>query len=121
MAKFSGLYQLPWGLSVSGTLVANQGNPVMDGRSNISGVTLYPKDKKYGDLRTPNVYQVNLALEKVFKLSDNVDMACQARVYNALNATTIIRVNGTQVPQQMIPDTVMAPGIVSLGVRINWR
>ena len=121
MVKANGLYKLPWGLSLSGTLVANEGNPVYDGRNTISGVTLYPKDKKYGDLRLPNVVQVNMGLEKEFILSEGMSVTLAALYYNVFNNTTVTRVGQYMVPQVMRPDIVIAPGILQFAVRINWR
>jgi hypothetical protein len=121
MVKVNGLYQLPWGFNISGTLVANEGNPVWNGRNTLYGVTLYPKDEKYGDVRLPNIVQVNLALEKQFALADSVNLILEARWFNVFNNSTIIRVGQQQVPQTMTPDTVVAPGIIQFGVRLNWR
>ena len=121
MVKANGLYKLPWGFNLSGTLVANEGNPVYNGKSTQFGVTLYPKDEVYGDLRLPSVVQVNLALEKVFALADSVNLTLDARWFNVFNNTTITRVGQFIVPQTMTPDTVTAPGILQFGVRINWR
>ena len=121
MVKANGLYKLPLGFSISGTVVANEGNPVYDGRNTISGVTLYPKDERYGDLRMPNIVQVNLALEKEFILSEGMSVTVDALYYNVFNNTTVIRVGQQMVPQIMRPDTVTAPGIMQLGVRVNWR
>jgi hypothetical protein len=121
MIKANGLYKLPLGFSVSGTVVANEGNPVYDGRNTISGVTLYPKDAKYGDLRMPNVVQVNLGLEKEFILSEGMSVTLAALYYNVFNNTTVIRVGQQMVPQIMRPDMVTAPGIMQLAIRVNWR
>jgi hypothetical protein len=119
--KANALYVLPFGFTISGTLVANEGNPVWDGRNTISGVTLYPKDKKYGDLRLPNVWQVNLALEKRVDISENASVTLEGRYFNFFNNTTIIRVGQQMVPQTMTPDTVVAPGVGQLGLRLSWR
>lgn len=119
--KANALYALPWGFTVSGTLVGNEGNPVYDGRSVLYGITLYPKDKKYGDLRLPNIWQINLALEKRIDLSDNVNLTLEARWFNVTNNSTIIRVGQFQVPQTMTPDRIIQPGIAQFGVRMAWR
>lgn len=121
MIKANGLYVLPWGFTVSGTLVANEGNPVYNGRNTLFGVTLYPKNEKYGDLRLPNIWEVNLALEKRIDLSENVSMTLEGRLFNVFNNTTITRVGQFMVPQTMTPDTVIAPGVGQLGVRMSWR
>ena len=121
MVKANGLYQLPWGFNISGTLIGNEGNPVYNGRNTMYGITLYPKDEKYGDLRLADIWQVNLALEKQFALADSVNLVLEARCFNVFNNTTIIRVGQQQVPQTMTPDSVIAPGIVQFGVRLNWR
>jgi hypothetical protein len=119
--KANGLYVLPWGFTISGTLVANEGNPVYNGQNNLYNVTLFPKNEKYGDLRLPNIWQVNLALEKRIDLSENANLTLEARLFNVFNNTTITRVGQNMVPQTMTPDTVIAPGIAQFGVRISWR
>ncbi len=121
MVKANGLYVLPWGYTISGTLVANEGNPIYNGRNTLFGITLYPKNEKYGDVRQPNIVQVNLALEKRITLSDAATLTLEARVFNVFNNTTIIRVGQYQVPQVKTPDTVVAPGIAQFGVRMSWR
>ncbi len=121
MVKANGLYQLPWGFNISGILIANEGNPVYNQRNILYNVYLFPKDEKYGDLRLPDVVQVNLALEKRIDLSDSVNLTLEARWFNVFNNTTIIRVGQSMVPQTMTPDRVTEPGIVQFGVRLNWR
>lgn len=121
MIKANGLYKLPWGFNISGTLVANEGNPVYNGRNTLYNITLYPKDEVYGDKRLPNVVQVNLALEKQFVVSETVNLILEARCFNVFNNSTIIRVGQFMVPQNMIPDTITSPGILQFGVRLNWR
>ena len=121
MVKANALYMLPWGFTVSGTMIANEGNPVYNGRNTLYGITLYPKDEEYGDVRQPNIVQVNLALEKRIDLGDNVSMTLEARLFNAFNNTTIIRVGQYQVPQTLTPDMITAPGIAQFGVRMSWR
>ncbi len=121
MVKANGLYQLPWGFNISGTLVANEGNPVYNGQNTLYNITLYPKDEKYGDLRLPDIVQVNLALEKQFALAESVNLVLEARWFNVFNNSTIIRVGQFQVPQSMTPDTITSPGIIQFGARLNWR
>jgi Carboxypeptidase regulatory-like domain len=121
MVKLNGLYVLPYGFTVSGTLVANEGNPIYNGRNIVSNVTLYPKDEQYGDVRQPNIVQVNLALEKRIDLGESASLTLEARVFNVFNNSTIIRVGQFQVPQQQVPDTIIAPGIAQFGVRMSWR
>ncbi len=121
MVKANGLYQLPWGFNISGTLIANEGNPVYNARNWLYNIALFPKDEKYGDLRLPDILQVNLALEKRIDLSGGVNLTLEARWFNVFNNTTVIRVGQYMVPQTMTPDRVTEPGIVQFGVRVNWR
>ncbi len=121
MVKANALYMLPWGFTVSGTMIANEGNPVYNGRNTLYGITLYPQDEVYGDVRQPNIVQLNFALEKRIDLGDNVSMTLEARLFNAFNNSTIIRVGQYQVPQTLTPDMITAPGIAQFGVRMSWR
>ncbi len=121
MVKANALYVLPYGFTISGTIIANEGNPVYNGRNTISNVTLYPQNEHYGDLRQPDVVQVNFGLEKRLDLSESVSLTLEAFLFNAFNNTTVIRVAQFQVPQMLTPDTVTAPGILQLGVRMSWR
>ena len=121
MVKANGLYMLPYGITISATMIGNEGNPVYNGRNTISNVTLYPKDEAYGDLRVPDIWQFNFALEKRIDLGESISLTLEGRVFNAFNNTTVIRVAQYQVPQNMVPDTVTSPGIWQFGVRMSWR
>jgi hypothetical protein len=99
MFKLQGLYQLPYDISVSGTVSGHQGTyyqtyfsfeddtlPNPDSISNDMPTTKYNDRTKLGD-----VWVFNFKLEKMFKLGEAGKMYFSADVFNAINANTILR------------------------------
>ena len=75
MFKLSGLYQLPWGINITGVLTAREGYvlPYHEAFWRPVGVSwgnIYKTGSKFGDDRLPTFWMLNLGLEKTFKISD---------------------------------------------------
>ncbi len=99
MFKLMGLYQLPYDMSISGTVSAHQGTyyqtyfdledaalPNPDSYYNSMATTKYNDRTKLG-----NVWVVNMKFEKMFKIGTLGKMYFSADVFNTLNLATIMR------------------------------
>jgi hypothetical protein len=99
MLKLTGLYQLPFDINVSGTLSAHEGyfyftnfgivdRTLPNTRSNSNNVftSAYDNRSRLGD-----VWQVNLKVEKAFKLGEASRMYFSIDLFNVLNLDTIMR------------------------------
>lgn len=90
--KMSGLYQLPFGIDLSGTLVMREGW-IQDEYFTLVDYRLastYTRESDisinyYGTRRLPTVYNLSLRLEKMFKLGDKGRLYVMLDIYNALN------------------------------------
>ena len=85
--KISGLYQLPYGVNLSGVFRAREGyafDPyVRVSRPNIGTVSIY-KGKR-GDSRFPTFYELDFRIEKLFEISAGMRVAVACDAFNALN------------------------------------
>ena len=99
MVKLMGLYQLPWDLSVSGTISGHEGTipaetitfrntslPNPYSYENTMNTTVYSNRS-----RLPNVWVVNFKLEKMLKLSDTGRMYFSVDMFNAFNNLIVLR------------------------------
>jgi hypothetical protein len=96
--KISGLYQLPYDINLStvfraregyvrGTYVRISDIPNIGSRSvygNLDG------GGKYGDQRLPSFYEIDLRIEKVFKVSERSRVTLSAESFNAFNSPLVL-------------------------------
>ena len=99
MFKLMGLYQLPWDISLSGTVSAHQGTYYQT-YFNLEDDTLPNPDSYYNSMATTkyndrthlgDVWVVNFKFEKMFKIGGLGKMYFSADVFNSLNSQTILR------------------------------
>jgi len=99
MFKMMGLYQLPWDLTVSGTVSAHEGSffattfgvqdrtlPNSRSYSNTLPTATYDNRSRLGD-----VWVINLKVEKMIRLGDVSRMYFSADLFNILNGETLLR------------------------------
>jgi hypothetical protein len=101
MFKLSGLYQLPFDMNISATISAHEGTfyvtqfTIRD--TGVPGASSRETSKTiptavYGNRsREPNVFAVNIKLEKMIKLGDTSKMYFSADIFNVFNADTDLR------------------------------
>ncbi|MEN8222182.1 MAG: TonB-dependent receptor [Acidobacteriota bacterium] len=124
--KLSGLYQLPWGINVTGVFQAREGYvlPFHEAtyRGNGLGWTdIYPADEKFGDNRLPTFWMLSLGLEKTFKVSDTVTTTLFVDGYNVTNNNTTLLVETDFTASSFNePLRILNPGIFQFGVRVNF-
>ena len=95
--NLNGVYVLPWNINLGANFMARQGYPAVQ-RATITGlsggtntVALDP----VGDIRFPNVYQLDLRFAKDFKVMNMVGITVSADVFNATNQRTVLQRNTT--------------------------
>ena len=125
--KFSGLYQLPWNLNLTGVLQVREGYPIFYQQSynvsqgNVGLKEMAPLGTKFGDYRLPTNWILNLGLEKTFKISDTTNAVLFVDLYNATNNQQTLKVNNA-LNSANKGETLMVTnaGMFQFGVRINF-
>jgi hypothetical protein len=126
MAKFTGMYQLPWGINLVTFFQAREGNPQPLRRSvilNQGNVQLYREGYKLGDERLPTFWMLNLGLEKTLKVTDTVTATLVLDWYNATNNQIELKHNlsiGGDPPGDPKPIMWSNAGLFQFGVRVNF-
>ena len=124
--NISGLYQLPWNFSVSGSFFGRQGYPVPyaiftdpgDGWGQRS-VALGKADAH----RLKNVYQLDLSAQKVLPITPKADVTLVVDMFNVFNDNTILLRNyDASGPVGTIGDilTIQNPRVLRFGARISF-
>jgi hypothetical protein len=124
VAKLAGLYQLPWGMSASGTLNARQGFPfipnVLSPSRTGSLGTIQVMVEPYATHRYDSLVLLDLKVEKRLILG-RVRVTGSADVFNATNANTVLNRVTTQnsaTANQVIE--VTGPRVVRIGARFDF-
>lgn len=126
MFKISGIYQLPYGINLTGFFQAREGNPQPKRRNvglNQGTVRMYMEGEKSGDERVPAFWMLNLGLEKTFKLSDTASATLVVDWYNVTNNQITLKENLTigedppGAPEEVI---WLTPGLFQFGVRVSF-
>jgi len=127
--KLSGLYQLPWGITVSSILSLQEGyilgNYVQSAKKLKGGgyQNLFDPSEKFGDNRLPAFWTLNLGLEKRFMIGSNGRTSATIFVdaYNLTNNDTVLA-KGAQIgtPSFGLITNTLNPGLFQFGVRMNF-
>ena len=127
--KFSGLYQLPYGINVSTVFRAREGYVrgtyvTVSDIPQIGSRTVYGDPDgggRYGDVRLPTFYQLDLRLEKVFRVSDRSRMTISADSFNSFNSALVLS------RQDLItstifgrPTQILNPRVFRFGARFDF-
>lgn len=93
--RFSGLYQMPYDISFSGTFQAQAGPPerttilVTNQTIALSQGNQPILARPVGDVRYPNLYQLDFNLRKVFPVGGGRSMSTRFEAFNVTNNSTI--------------------------------
>jgi len=126
MVKLTGMYQLPWGVNLTGFFQAREGNPQPLRRRvglNQGAVYLYRAGYKAGDERLPTFWMLNLGLEKTLKITDTVTATLVIDWYNATNNQIELKHNlniGEDPVSDPDPTMWSNAGLFQFGVRVNF-
>jgi hypothetical protein len=116
--KVTGVYMLPFDVMFAVDDEYRGGYPwarqvLFTGGTTIPSITL--NVEPIGTRRFPGTNQLDLRLEKSFKLPHGQKVSARVNVFNAFNANTVtdmIRLSG---PNFMLPTSIMAPRLVEIG------
>ncbi len=115
------LYQLPAGFEVAGNLFGRQGyvRPVNLTVDNQLGDVVLATG--VGDVRLPNVWNLDLRLAKRLNLTSNVNAMLTADLFNVFNAgTTLRQVDAADAASFNRIDEILNPRLLRFGVRLTF-
>jgi hypothetical protein len=141
MFKLAGMYQLPWDVNFSASFSAHEGGwvaqtfgisdttlPNTRSQSNSMPTAIY-EDRS----RLPNVFTLDLKVEKVVRMGDYGKIYFSADMFNALNSRIVMRQNNDSFGSfrmndgywakpsvnNLKPSEIMNPFVFRLGVRFQ--
>ena len=124
IAKFSGMYALPWGMSAAAFYNTREGiqfnrtiqSPNRTGSLGTVNVNIEP----YGTRHLEPYRQLDAHWDKTFRF-DKRRFSFNVDVFNALNAATVLgRVTRQDASNANYVSTILAPRIVRLGLKVNF-
>ncbi len=120
----AGLYELPWQMSVSGTLYGRQGYPTAEiitvNRPDGLGLTSVLRDRDLDAGRFPSVHLLDLRLQKRLSIG-RVRATLDLDVFNTLNSASTLRQVGEAASANFRnPLEIVAPRLVRLGLRLQF-
>lgn len=129
--KFSGVYQLPWQISVGGFLRYQQGYvlplfaDISDGTFNATYATTHHLIlvEPFGSRRYDNIFTADLSFEKDFTLGKAGQIGLMADVFNITNTNTTIQQSRNVSASSGRAGTIteyIAPRALKLGVRYSF-
>lgn len=127
--KLSGLYQLPFGINFSGTLVAREGyvlrTDVLVTRPGVSGTNYNfgspDGGGKFGDERLPTFWLANFRLEKIFNISERSYVAFAVDAFNLTNSAHALKQQTRITAPNFLEDMrILNPRVVRFGIRFNF-
>jgi hypothetical protein len=121
--KVSGVYQFPFQILVSGNLEKRSGyfwarSVRFTGGRTIPNITV--NVEPIGARQLPDSTQLDLRVEKAFRLPKQQRFAVRANVFNALNANTILDVTRLSGPNFLKPTVIMEPRIMEFSMTYSF-
>ncbi len=127
--KLSGLYQLPYGINLSGVFQAREGyikptyvagvDMIELGENSVYGSP--DGGSKFGDDRLPAFWVLNFRLEKVFELSDNSRVILSADAFNVTNSAHSLKKETSIGSPNFDNDLrILNPRIFRFGIRFTF-
>ena len=126
--KLSGLYQLPFGINFSGTLVAREGyilrTDVLVARPGIGNASVFGSPSgggKFGDERLPSFWLANFRLEKIFNISERSYVAFAVDAFNLTNSAHALKQQTRITAPNFLEDMrILNPRVIRFGIRFNF-
>jgi hypothetical protein len=129
MGKLSGLYQFPYGISLSFAFNARDGYVfppfVQVYRSNVGWTNINANEPgqigKFGDRRLPNFYELSLRIEKTFNLSEKLRFTVAGDCFNVFNSATALE-EQANLESGVFGETqrILNPRVFRFGVRVEF-
>ncbi len=125
MFKLSGMYQLPYGFNISGFLNVREGYILPYFTSGIyrSGGWgwVNPDVVKFGDERLPVFWNLDLRIEKVFRMGDWGALSFIADIFNVFNNNMSLgKERNTASPLFQDDQEILGPRVLRVGVKIKF-
>jgi hypothetical protein len=128
--RLSGSYELPYAITLAGSLVANGGYPyqstyqITRAFAATQGVTLTRATQTVslsprGDERYPSVVLLDLRIDRAFRFGSR-SIRPYADFFNITNADTIVRHNVGVGGSYLGPAEIVAPRIIRVGFALNF-
>ena len=121
--KATGLYQLPWGINVSGFVQYRQGTPwpLMLRVYNNWGDSVTPYAIPFGDERLPAMFMMDGRVEKSLMISDFGRLDLILDVFNVFNLNTPIRIEHRVYSSNFLrTNEVLNPRVFRFGFRFRF-
>ena len=127
MSKFSGTYMAPWDLTISGSVLYNNGYPYQS-RYAISR-SVYPdltrssqtiKLSERGEERFDNVFLLDLRFSRPFGLGGGRSLEPQIELFNITNCSAITRTSTYVGSRWLRPAEIIAPRIIRFGFLLKF-
>jgi hypothetical protein len=125
--RVAGSVVLPWRLTFSGSLVANQGYPFQSTYAVTRSV--YPtltrasqvvRLSRRGDERLDNVAMVDLRVSRSFSIGGARKITPQVEIFNLGNASTVVRNTPAAGTLYLAPAEILAPRVVKIGFHLSF-
>jgi Carboxypeptidase regulatory-like domain len=131
--RLSGSYTLPWDISFSGSLIANNGYPYVStfnltrAAAALQGVTLTRASQtiqlsRRGDERYENVIMADFRLAKSFRFGSR-SFTPQIDFFNITNADTVVNTTTAVGGSYLLPaggDPILSPRTIRVGFSLNF-
>jgi len=124
MVKFSGLYQMPYGFNIAGVFRAREGYII---RANelvsIPGIgtrAIYGPGK-FGDIRLPTFWELDLRLEKVWSVTETSTVVFAVDAFNITNSAHVLKEQSRLTAATYgDPLRILNPRVIRFGIRFNF-
>jgi hypothetical protein len=123
--RLSGVYELPYQVSLSGTWMYQAGAPE-DTAVQVTNQTItLPQGnqtvrvREFGDVRFPTVVQLDMSLRKAFRFG-NRTIAPRIDIFNATNESTISAWVTQLGPTYHRPSTIQRARLIKVGLNIEF-
>jgi hypothetical protein len=91
--NLTGLYTLPWDVSLGASLAARQGypSPLRDSVTGLRGGTIAVVLDPIGETRFDNVYELDMRVAKEFRIMNRVGLTVSGDLFNVPNKRTVLQ------------------------------
>jgi hypothetical protein len=120
----NGLYQLPWGFEVAGSLFGRQGFPFIDvirTQGSNEGFKNIVVQDEVDTNRYPDVWNVDFRLAKNIKIAGSMSLNVNLDLFNAFNGNVVLvrqRTLNTAVYNRI--DEILSPRILRIGATLRF-
>jgi hypothetical protein len=125
--KVSGSYEAPYGFTLSGNVLYNQGYPYQSSYTitraiypNLTRASQAVVLSERGAERLPNVFLADLRVSRTFRLPAGRSVTPQVEFFNLSNAATVTRLTTSAGSSYLRPSEILAPFVVRVGLGMKF-